>query len=151
MSIPMQLVSFVSCYMCCFVLCCVRVWSLNFNPYKKNFSESQFYYYSHYLLGFASFCGCDLCFLSVANYKFQLVSECSRVRDFQWRKTIFTWIKKQKANFAHLQETYSFSLKGKLHGSFSGEVKCFFALGTNHSRGVLILFSGYSFRSTLKR
>ena len=142
MSVP------ISCYMCCFVLCCVRVWSLNFNPYRKNFSGSQFYY-SHDLLGFASFCGCDLCFLSVANYKFQLVSEYSRVRDFQWRKTIFTWIKKQKANFAHLQETYSFSLKGKLHGSCSGEVKCFL-LSALITAEVFSFYLVVSFRSTLK-
>ena len=78
---------------------------------------------------------CDLYLLSMANYNFHLVSlNVQGIRDFQERKTNFTWIKTQKAL---LQETVP--LKVKLHVSFSGEAKCFFAHGPNHGRGVLIL------------
>jgi len=78
--------------------------------------------------------------MSVANYNFNLLSLNARgIRDSHKRKAIFTWIMKQKADIAFLQETYSsceivnqwkFQWRGKM-----------FAHGTNHSRRVLILFS----------
>ena len=80
---------------------------LNLNPYD-NFSQRQFCC-SHSLLGFVSFCGWDLCLLSVANYNTELVSLNAQGINgfviFKSVKAIFTWIKKQKANSAFLQET----------------------------------------------
>jgi len=44
----------------------------------------------------------------MANFNFKLLSLNARgIRDFHKRKTIFTWIKKQKVDIAFLQETYS--------------------------------------------
>ena len=44
----------------------------------------------------------------IANVNFKLISLNARgIRDFQKRKAIFSWIKKQNADIAFLQETYS--------------------------------------------
>jgi len=44
----------------------------------------------------------------MANFNFKLLSSNARgIRDFRKRKTISTWIKKQKVDIAFLQETYS--------------------------------------------
>ena len=52
----------------------------------------------------------------------------------------FTWIKKQKADIAFLQETYSSQeIENQFKLQWRG--KMLFAHGTNHSKGVLILFS----------
>ena len=70
-------------------------------------------------------------------FKAKLVSR--GIRDFQKRKTIFTWIKKHKVDIAFLQETYS-SQEIKHQFKLQWRGKMMFAHGTNHSKGVLILF-----------
>ena len=60
------------------------------------------------------------------------------IRDFHNRKTVFTWIKKQKVDIAFLQETYSSQeIENQFKLQWRGEM--LFAHGTNHSKGVLIL------------
>ena len=77
----------------------------------------------------------------MANYNFKLLSLNARgIRDFHKRKAIFTWITKQKADIAFLQETYS-SREIENQWKFQWKGKMLFAHGTNHSKGVLILFS----------
>ena len=55
-------------------------------------------------------------------------------------KTVFTWIKKQKVDIAFLQETYTFQEIEKQF-KLQWREEMLFAHGTNHSEGVLILFS----------
>ena len=60
----------------------------------------------------------------MANFNFKLLSLNARgIRDFHKRETIFTWIKKQKANIAFLQETYS-SQEIENQFKLNGEAKC---------------------------
>jgi len=77
----------------------------------------------------------------MANYNFKLLSLNARgIRDFHKRKTIFTWIMKQKVEIAFLQETYrSQEIENRFKLQWWGEI--LFAHGTNHRKGVLILFS----------
>ena len=77
----------------------------------------------------------------MANFNFKLLSLNARgIRDFHKRETIFTWIKKQKAGIAFLQETYSSQeIENQFKLQWRGRM--LFAHGTNHSKGVLILFS----------
>ena len=76
-----------------------------------------------------------------ANVDFKLISLNARgIRAFHKRKAIFSWIKKQNADIAFLQETYSTpeivdEWKFQWHG------KLYYSHGTNHSKGVLILVS----------
>ena len=77
----------------------------------------------------------------IANANFELISLNARgIRDFQKRQAIFSWIKKQNADIAFLQETYSTpeivdEWKFQWHGNI------YYSHGTNHSKGVLILVS----------
>ena len=65
---------------------------------------------------------------------FKLISLNNRgIRDFAKRKAIFSWIEKQNADIAFLQEILS------KNGVSNGPGICFH--GTNHSRDVLILIS----------
>ena len=77
----------------------------------------------------------------MANYNFELLSLNARgTRDFHKRKTIFTWIKKQKVDIAFLQETYSSQeIENQFKLQWPG--KMLFVHGTNHSKGLVILFS----------
>ena len=77
----------------------------------------------------------------VDNVNFKLISLNVRgIRDFAKRKAIFSWIKKQNADIAFLQETYSTpDVVGKWRFQWPG--KMFYSHGTNHSRGVLILIN----------
>ena len=77
----------------------------------------------------------------VDNVNFKLVSLNARgIRDFAKRKEIFSWINKQNADIAFLQETYSTpDIVEKWR--FQRPGKMFYSHGTNHSRGVLILIS----------
>ena len=77
----------------------------------------------------------------VDNENFKLISLNARgIRDFAKRKTIFSWIQKQNADIAFLQENYSTpDIVEKWRFQWPG--KMFYSYGTNHSRGVLILIS----------
>ena len=77
----------------------------------------------------------------VDNENFKLISINARgIRDFAKRKTIFSWIQKQNADIAFLQENYSTpDIVEKWRFQWPG--KMFYSHGTNHSRGVLILIS----------
>ena len=77
----------------------------------------------------------------MANYNFNLFSLNARgISDYFKRKSIFTWVKQQNADLVFLQETYSTpDIENKWKFQWQG--KMLFAHGTNHSRGVLILFN----------
>ena len=77
----------------------------------------------------------------VDNVNVKLISLNARgIRDFAKRKAIFSWIQKQNADIAFLQETYSTpDIVEKWR--FQWRRKMFCSHGTNHSRGVLILIS----------
>jgi exonuclease III len=77
----------------------------------------------------------------MTNFNFKLLSLNARgIRDFHKRKTIFTWIKKQKVDIAFLQETYSYQeIENQFKLQWRG--KMLFAHGSNHSKGVLFRFS----------
>ena len=74
------------------------------------------------------------------NFQFKLLSLNARgIRTFEKRKCIFNCLGKQNADIYFLQETYS---TGELEiiGGNSGEETClFFARGTSHIKGTLIL------------
>lgn len=75
----------------------------------------------------------------VDNINFNLISlNVWGIRDFAKRKAIFSWIKKQNADIAFLQETYSTPdlVENGVSSCHAG--KMFYSHGTNHSRGVLI-------------
>ena len=76
----------------------------------------------------------------MANFNFKLLSlNAQGIRDFHKRKTVFTWIKKQKVDIAFLRVTYSSQeIENQFKLQWRGEM--LFAHGTNHSKGVLILF-----------
>ena len=77
----------------------------------------------------------------MANYNFNLLSLNARgIRDYFKRKSIFTWVKQQNADIVFLQETYS-TPDIENEWKFQWQGKMLFAHGTNHSRGVLILFN----------
>ena len=77
----------------------------------------------------------------IANVNFKLISLNARgIWDFQNRKAFVSWIKKQNADIAFLQETYSTpeivdEWKFQWHGNM------YYSHGTNHSKGVIILVS----------
>ena len=77
----------------------------------------------------------------VDNVNFKLISLNVRgIRDFAKRKAIFSWIEKQNADIAFLQETYSTpDIVEKWRFQWPG--KMFYSHGTNHSRSVLILIN----------
>ena len=77
----------------------------------------------------------------MANFNFKLLSlNVQGINDFHKRGTMFTWIKKQKVDIAFLHETYSSQeIENQFKLQWRG--KMLFAQGTNHSKGVLILFS----------
>lgn len=61
------------------------------------------------------------------------------IRYFHKRKSIFTWISKQKADITLLQETYSTpDIVNDCKFQWRGDM--LFTHGSNHSKGVLILF-----------
>ena len=60
------------------------------------------------------------------------------IRTFEKRKCIFNWLGKQNAGFYFLQETYSTEeLENQWKKQWRGDL--FFAHGTSHSKGTLIL------------
>lgn len=142
MLIPMQFVLFVSCYLCDFVLLCAHAICtdvLYFNPYNHFFLKVVL------LFSWSVW----LCFLlSLASNNLELEAlNAQGIRDFQERKAIFMWIKKQNANSVFLQETVP--LKVKLHWSVRDEVKCFLPLALITAE-VLSFYSVIILRSTLK-
>ena len=62
------------------------------------------------------------------------------IRDYFKRKSIFTWVKQQNTDIVFLQETHS-TPDIENEWKFQWQGKMLFAHGTNHSRGVLILFN----------
>ena len=62
------------------------------------------------------------------------------IRDLYKPETIFTWINKQKVDIVFLQETYS-SKEIENHFKLQWRGRMLFTHGTNHSKGILILFS----------
>ena len=77
----------------------------------------------------------------VNNVDFKLISLNARgIRDLKKRKAIFSWINKQKADIAFLQETYSTSdVIDQWRFQWPG--KMYYSHGTNHSKGVIILIN----------
>ena len=62
------------------------------------------------------------------------------IRDFYKRKSIFTWIEKQKADIVFLQETYSTpEVVNEWKFQYRGQM--FHSHGSNHSRRVLVLIN----------
>ena len=76
-----------------------------------------------------------------AEVDFKIVSLNARgIRDFYKRKSIFTWIEKQKADIVFLQETYSTpEVVNEWKFQYRGQM--FHSHGSNHSRGVLVLIN----------
>ena len=62
------------------------------------------------------------------------------IRDLQKRKSIFTWIEKQKADITFLQETYS-TPEILTDWKFQWRGEMIYSHGSNHSRGVLVLIN----------
>ena len=77
----------------------------------------------------------------MANVNFKFISLNARgIRDLNKRKSIFSWLQRQKADIAFLQETYSTcDVVDKWRFQWPG--KFFYSHGTNHSKGVMILVS----------
>ena len=77
----------------------------------------------------------------MANVNFKIISLNARgIRDLNKRKAIFSWLQKQKADIAFLQETYSTpDVVEKWKFQWPGKI--FYSHGTNHSKGVMILVS----------
>ena len=73
------------------------------------------------------------------NVNFGLLSLNARgIRTFEKRKALFLWLSKNKADIVFLQETYSSPDVEKLWKTqWKGDL--YFAHGSEHSRGVLIL------------
>ena len=77
----------------------------------------------------------------MANDNFNRLSLNARgIRDYSKRKSIFTWVKQQNTDIVFLQETYS-TPDIENEWKFQWQGKTLFAHGTNHTRGVLILFN----------
>lgn len=62
------------------------------------------------------------------------------IRDLQKRKSIFTWIEKQKSDITLLQETYS-TPEILTDWKFQWRGEMIYSHGSNHSRGVLVLIN----------
>lgn len=74
-----------------------------------------------------------------SNVKFKIISLNVRgIRDQTKRRSIFTYLKDQKANFYFLQETYSDANDESIWQSEWGG-KILFSHGTHHSKGICIL------------
>ena len=76
-----------------------------------------------------------------AEVDFKIVSLNARgIRDFYKRKSIFTWIEKQKADIVFLQETYSTpEVVNEWKFQYRGQM--FHSHGSDHSRGVLVMIN----------
>ena len=74
------------------------------------------------------------------NFNFSLLSVNVRgINDDRKRRKLFTWLHKQSANVIYLQETYSSpQVERQWATEWGGQIV--FAHGSNHSRGVAILF-----------
>ena len=73
------------------------------------------------------------------------------IRDLHKRKSIFTWIEKQKTGITFIQETYS-TLEIITDWKFQWRGEMFYSHGSNHSRGVLILINEqvqFEFKNTV--
>ena len=70
----------------------------------------------------------------MANVNFKIISLNARgIRDLNKRKAIFSWLQKQKADIAFLQETYSTpDVVEKWKFQWPGKI--FYSHGTNHDR-----------------
>ena len=62
------------------------------------------------------------------------------IRDLQKRKSIFTWIEKQKSDITFLQETYS-TPEILTDWKFQWRGEMIYSHGSNHSRVVLVLIN----------
>ena len=60
------------------------------------------------------------------------------LRSLNKRRGIFSWLNKQKADIAFLQETYS-TPQDEIFWKTQGKGQTFFSHGSNHSKGALIL------------
>ena len=78
---------------------------------------------------------------TIDEVNFKIMSLNARgIRDLQKRKSIFTWIEKQKADITFLQETYSTpEILTDWKFQWCGEM--IYSHGSNHSRGVLVLIN----------
>ena len=79
----------------------------------------------------------------MATVNFKLISlNAWGIRDLSKRKSSFSWLQRQKADIAFLQETYSTCdvyVVDKWRFQWPGKI--FYSHGTNHSKGVMILVS----------
>ena len=77
--------------------------------------------------------------MTIDNVKFKIVSLNARgLRSLTKRKAILMWLRKQKADIAFLQETYSTKeVENIWRSQWNGSL--FFSHGTEHARGVLVL------------
>ena len=80
-----------------------------------------------------------ICQIHEAQCKFWIViTQCSGIRTFEKRKALFLWLSKKKADIVFLQETYSSpEVENLWKTQWKGDL--YFAHGSEHSRGVLIL------------
>ena len=76
--------------------------------------------------------------MALDNVKFKIVSLNARgLRSLTKRKAIMMWLRKQKADIAFLQETYSTKdVENVWRSQWNGSL--FFSHGTEHARGVLV-------------
>ena len=73
------------------------------------------------------------------NVNFKILSLNVRgIRSSVKRKALFLWLNKQRANIVFLQETYS-TVEVEATWNTQWKGKKFYAHGTNHSCGVLVL------------
>ena len=78
---------------------------------------------------------------NIGEFNFKITSLNVRgIRDLHKRRSIFTWIEKQKSDITFLQETYSTpEIINDWKFQWLGEM--IFSHGSNHSRGVLVLIN----------
>ena len=78
---------------------------------------------------------------NMGEFNFKITSLNARgIRDLHKRRSIFTWIEKQKSDITFLQETYSTpEIINDWKFQWRGEM--IFSHGSNHSRGVLVLIN----------
>ena len=78
---------------------------------------------------------------SIGEFNFKITTLNARgFRDLHKRKSIFTWIEKQKSDITFLQETYS-TPEIINDWKFQWLGKMIFSHGSNRSRGVLVLIN----------
>ena len=78
----------------------------------------------------------------IGEFNFKIMSPLigRGIRNLHKRKSIFTWIEKQKSDITFLQETYSTpEIINDWKFQWRGEM--IFSHGSNHSRGVLVLIN----------